>query len=46
MLHTWTDKMADPILLQIFAADYGNSTFFIWKEIHKMLIIGSNESWK
>ena len=47
-----TDKMADPILLPIFAANFTvlvwkqHFLYFIWKEIHKMVNIGSRESWK
>ena len=52
MLRTCTDKMGDPILLPIFAANFAffvwkqHFLYLIWKEIHKMVNIGSKETWK
>ena len=50
LLHTCTDKMADPIILPISACNFAvyvlkkHFLYFNGKEIHKMVIIGSKES--
>ena len=47
-----TEKMAYPILLPIFAGTFAvfclktAISIFFGKEVHKMVIIGSKESWK
>ena len=46
-----TEKMAYPILLPIFAGTFAVClktalSIFFGKEVHKMVIFGSKESWK